>query len=156
MASIPGTTNEGTPFPREPFVFPSFGNIGLPYIVTLSLPGFTIGLPVWFFSTPIISNAPSVLNAHPPHVDPSPSLPIASSSLSSPLPSERSEVGNQLDKKKKKRNIKKKNNIQGAKLPTAAGHVGRNKPVIVNQVGNIDETHKPTDNSQAQIPFQDL
>jgi hypothetical protein len=95
-------------------------------------------------------NAPSVSNAHPPHVDPSPSLPIASSSLSSPLPSERSEVSNQLDKKKKKNN-------QGAKIPTTAGHVGRNKPVIVNQVGNIDETHKPTKKTRKpKYPFRDL
>jgi hypothetical protein len=50
MASVPRTPNEGTPFPVEPFVFPSFGNIGPPYISTLSLPGFTIELPVWFFS----------------------------------------------------------------------------------------------------------
>jgi hypothetical protein len=155
MASIPGTTNAGTHFPRESFVFYSFGNVGPPYIATLSLPGFTIGLLVWLFSTPIISNAPIVSNAHPPHVDPSPSLSIAYSSLSSPLPSERSEVGNQLDKKKKKRKIKKKKNNQGAKLPTTAGHVGRNKLVIVNQVGNIDETHKPTKTTRKpKYPFR--
>jgi hypothetical protein len=52
-----GMTNEGTPFLGEPFVFPSYGNIGPPYIATLSLPGLTIGLLVWFFSTIVISNA---------------------------------------------------------------------------------------------------
>jgi hypothetical protein len=150
MASVPGTTNEGTPFPGEPFIFPSFGNVGPPYIATLSLPGLTIGLPVWFFSTPVILNAPGPSNAspspqeHPPHVDPSPSSPVVSSSLSSPSPSESSEAGNQVDKKKKKRKIKKKKNKQGAKLPTTAGHVGSNQPVTVNQAGNIDEVHKPT------------
>jgi hypothetical protein len=54
MASVPGTTNEGTPFLGEPFVFPSYRNIGPPHIATLSLPGLTIGLPVWLFSTQVI------------------------------------------------------------------------------------------------------
>jgi hypothetical protein len=52
-------TNEGTPAPGEPFVFPSYGNIGPPHITTLSLPGLTIGLPVWLFSTQVILNAVS-------------------------------------------------------------------------------------------------
>jgi hypothetical protein len=46
MASVPGTTNEGTPFPGIPFVSPSVGHVGPPYIATLTLPGLTIGLPV--------------------------------------------------------------------------------------------------------------
>ena len=50
MASVPEMTNEGTPTPGEPFIFPSYGNIGLPHIATLSLLGLMIGLPVWFFS----------------------------------------------------------------------------------------------------------
>jgi hypothetical protein len=54
MALVPRMTNEGTPSPREPFVFPSYGNIGPPHIATLSLPGLTIGLPVWLFSTQVI------------------------------------------------------------------------------------------------------
>jgi hypothetical protein len=59
MASVPEMTNEGTPAPGEPFVFPSYGNIGPPHIATLSLPGLTIGLPVWLFSTQVIPNAVS-------------------------------------------------------------------------------------------------
>jgi hypothetical protein len=117
MPSVPGMTNEGTHFPREPFVFPSYGNIGPPHIVTLSLPGLTIGLPVWLFSTQVISNAVSASvvstspQEHQPHVDPSPSLPIRysspsslarSSSISSSSPSERSPASNLVDKKKKK------------------------------------------------------
>jgi hypothetical protein len=78
MASVPRMTNEGTPFLGEHFVFPSYGNIG-PHISTLSLPGLTIGLLVWFFSTQVILNAVSASVAsnfpqeHQPHVDPSPS-----------------------------------------------------------------------------------
>jgi hypothetical protein len=51
MASVPEMTNEGTSAPGEPFVFLSYGNIGPPHIATLSLPGLTIGLSVWLFST---------------------------------------------------------------------------------------------------------
>ena len=29
-------------------------------MATLNLPGFTLGLPVWFFSTPTVLNAPDV------------------------------------------------------------------------------------------------
>jgi hypothetical protein len=59
MASVPEMTNEGTSAPGEPFIFPSYGNIGPPHIATLSLPGLTIGLPVWLFSTQVIPNAVS-------------------------------------------------------------------------------------------------
>jgi hypothetical protein len=89
MASVPEMTNEGTPAPGEPFVFPSYGNIGPPHIATLSLPGLTIGLLVWLFSTQVILNAVSASvvstspQEHQPHVDPSPSSPIRSSSPSS-------------------------------------------------------------------------
>jgi hypothetical protein len=117
MASIPEMTNEGTPTPGEPFVFPSYGNIGPPHIATLSLLGLTIGLPLWLFSTQVIPNAvsSSVISTspqeHQPHVDPSPYSPIRysspyslarSSSISYSSPSESSQDSNLLDKKKKK------------------------------------------------------
>jgi hypothetical protein len=92
MASIPRMTNEGTPFPGEPFVFPSYRNIGPPYIATLSLPGLTIGLPVWVFSTLVISNAGasdvSTPPTHQPHVDLSPSSLVRSPSIYPSSPSE--------------------------------------------------------------------
>jgi hypothetical protein len=117
MASVPGMTNEGTPAPGEPFVFPSYGNIGPPHIATLSLPGLTIGFPVWLFSTQVIPNAVSASvisispQEHQPHVDPSPSSPVKSSSpsslarspsISSSSSSESSEASNSMNKKKKK------------------------------------------------------
>jgi hypothetical protein len=117
MASVPEMTNEGTPVPGEPFSFPSYGNIGPPHIATLSLPGLTIGLPVWLFSTQVISNvvSASVVNTspqeHQPNVDPSPSSPVrpsspssleSSPSVPSSLSSESSEASNLVNKKKKK------------------------------------------------------
>jgi hypothetical protein len=153
MASVPGMTNEGTPFPGEPFVFPPYGNIGPPHIATLSLPALTIGLLVWLFSTQVIPNAVSgsVVNAfpqeHQPHVDPSPSSPVRSSSpsslarsssISSSSLSKIFEANNLLDKKKKKRNIKKKKNKQGYKLLTTVKHV-RKQLVTDNRAGSGDD-----------------
>jgi hypothetical protein len=46
METIPRTIDQGTPFQGEPLVFPCFGNVGPPYIATLSILGFTIGLAV--------------------------------------------------------------------------------------------------------------
>jgi hypothetical protein len=163
MESVPKMTNEGTPFPGEPFVFPSYGNIGPPHITTLSLPGLTIGLSVWLFSTQVILNAVSASvvrtspQEHQPHVDPSPSSPVRSSSpsplarsssVSSSSPSESSKASNPVDKKKKKRKNKKKKNKQGSKPPTTARHVGK-QPVTDNHVGSVDDakitqtTHNP-------------
>jgi hypothetical protein len=98
---------------REPYTFPSFGNFGPLYIATLSLPGLTIGLPVWLFPTPVISNPPNVSTApntldvsapptHQPHVNFFPSSPIKSPSLSPSFPSESSKASSQVDHKKKK------------------------------------------------------
>jgi hypothetical protein len=163
MASVLGMTNEAIPALGEPFVFPSYENIGPPYITTLSLPGLTIGLPEWLFSTSVILNAASALvlstspQEHQPHVDPSPSSLVRSSSpyslaryssVSSSSSSESSEASNLVDKKKKKMKIKKKKNKQGYKLPTTARHVGK-QPVTINHAGSVDDakitqtTHKP-------------
>jgi hypothetical protein len=153
MASVPEMTNEGTPAPGEPFVFPSYGNIGPPHIATLSLPGLTIGLPVWLFSTQVIPNAVSASvvstspQEHQPHDDPLPSSPVRSSSpsslarsssVSSSSSSESSEPSNSVNKKKKKRKNKKKKTTQGSKLPTFVKHVGK-QPVNVNRAGSVDD-----------------
>jgi hypothetical protein len=82
MASVPVMA----PFLGEPFVFPSYGNIGPPYIATFTLPGLKIGLLVWFFSTTLILNGGasdvSMPPTHQPHVDLSPSSPVRSCSIS--------------------------------------------------------------------------
>jgi hypothetical protein len=153
MASVLEMTNEGTSAPGEPFVFPSYGNIGPPHIATLSLPGLTIGLPVWLFSTQVIPNvvSASVVSTspqeHQPHVDPSLSSLVRSSSpsslarspfVSSSSSSESSEASNSVNKKKKKRKIKKKKDKRGSKPPTVVKHVGK-QPVIVNRAGSVDD-----------------
>jgi hypothetical protein len=153
MASVPEMTNEGTSTPGEPFVFPSYGNIGPPHIATLSLPGLTIGLPVWLFSTQVIPNAVSASvvstspQEHQTHVDPSPSSPVRSSSpsslarspsISSSSSSESSAASNSVNKKKKKRNIKNKKIKQRSKLPTDVKPVGK-QLVTVSRAGSVDD-----------------
>jgi hypothetical protein len=152
MASNPGSTNGGTPSSGEPYTFPSFGNFGPPYVATLSLPGLTIGLPVWLFPTPVIPNPPNVSVApntldvntpptHQPHVDFSPSSPIKSPSISPSSPSESSKASSQVDQKKKKRKEKKKKSPKRTKTPTTSD-VGSKKPVTVNSTGSVDEINK--------------
>jgi hypothetical protein len=144
LESFPKMTNEGTPFLGEPFVFNSYGNISPHYIATLSLPGLTIGLSVWLFSTSVILNA-DVLDVitpptHQPHVDLSLSSSIRYPSISPSLPNESSEVGNQVDKKKKKWKEKKKNQ-KGTKPPTTS-KVGSKQLATVNSTGSVDEVDK--------------
>jgi hypothetical protein len=146
MASVLRMTNEGTPLPGEPFVFPSYGNFGPPYTATLSLPNLIIGLPVWLFSTPVISNAGasyvSTPPTHQPHVDLSPSLSVKSPSISPSSPSESYKVSRKVDKKKKKWKEKKKNHKR-TKPPTIS-NVGSKKPPIVNSVESVDKVNKTT------------
>jgi hypothetical protein len=166
MVSVPGMTNEGTLAPGEPFVFPSYGNIGPPHIATLSLPGLTIGLPVWLFSTQVIPNVVSASvtstspQEHQPHVDPSPSSPVRSSSPSSlarstfvsySSSSESFEASNPVNKNKKKRNNNKKKIKQGSKLPTTVKHVGK-QLVTVNLAGSVDDVKITQTTRKAKYP----
>ena len=56
MATFSEFTNQGIPLEGIPGHFPPFGNVGAPYMATLSLPGLTVGLPVWLFSTSVVPN----------------------------------------------------------------------------------------------------
>jgi len=85
-------------------------------MATLSLPGITIGLPVWLFSTPVVQNAMISLqsNTSPvdPEVDPYPSSLFVSPSPSSSSLGESSDTSNEVAEKKKKAKEKKKKPIQ--------------------------------------------
>ena len=115
MATFPGFTNLSSPPDGNPGHFPPLGNVGAPYMATLSLPGLTVRLPVWLFSTslvPAVSAAnPSVPPPEQHHVDPkvdlSPSTPTSTSS-SCTSPGEILDSNNQVAKKKKKKTKKKK------------------------------------------------
>ena len=62
----------------NPCTIPLTGNVGVPLMAILNLPGFTLGLPVLLFSTPTIMNAPdasqvsSLYQGHQNTASPSP------------------------------------------------------------------------------------
>ena len=120
MAIVPECTNQGIPLNENPSTFPFFRNVGPPYMATLSLLGFKIGLLVWLFSASLALKAPIVppqsdaspqqssSSQHPqPHVEPLPSSPNISSSLSSSSLGKSLDASNQVAKKKKKGKKKK-------------------------------------------------
>ena len=119
-------TNQGFPSEGNPSPFPAFGNVGAPYMATLSLPGLTVGLPVWLFSTSVVPNVSvtgqSVPPPEPHHIDSkvdlSPSSPVSSSSSSTSL-GESLDSSTQVAKKKtkKKKSDKREANSAAIALP---------------------------------------
>jgi hypothetical protein len=85
MAKFLGNTNQGTSSQVDSCSFPFFGNVGVPLMATLYIPGLNVGLPVWLGTIPNVANdidasQLSTLNhGHP--VD------VSSSAKSSPPPS---------------------------------------------------------------------
>ena len=84
-------------------------------MATLSLPGFTIGLPIWLFSTSVVQDAIIPLQSNQPlvdtEVDPSPSSLFVSPSPSSSSLGENSDASNQVAEKKKKGKEKQNKNL---------------------------------------------
>jgi len=120
MAKVPGDTNQGAPSQGDSCAFPFFGNVGVPLMATLYIPGLNVGLPVWLGTIP---NVPNALDAsklstlcHGHNVD------VPSSTKSYPPPfafsSESIATSNQKSKRNRKRKNKKK------KSPTSTSHVG--------------------------------
>ena len=108
MATFPEFTNQGIPSNGNPGHFPPFGNVGAPYMEILSLPGLTVGFPVWFFSTSVVPNVSATGQSVPPpeqhfvdcKMNLSPSSPVSMSSSSTSL-GESLDLSNQVAKKKK-------------------------------------------------------
>ena len=73
---------------ETPCTIPLTGNVGVPLMATLNLPGFTLGIPVWLFSTPTVLNAPgasqvsSLYQGHQNATSPSPIVDSPSPSTS--------------------------------------------------------------------------
>ena len=92
VVTDPESIDQGISFDGNPSPFPPFGNIGAPYMGTLSLMGLTICFPVWLFSTSLVQNvmissqsstSPTGQNQPPvdPKVDPLPSSSSPSESI---------------------------------------------------------------------------
>jgi len=50
------STNQRVPLEGNPSPSSYWGDVGAPHMGTFSLPGLTIGLPVWLFSTFVVQN----------------------------------------------------------------------------------------------------
>ena len=59
MAKTPMKINQEIPMLGTPCTLSLTGNVGVPLMATLKLPGFTLGILVWLFSTPIVMNYPN-------------------------------------------------------------------------------------------------
>ena len=130
MKTFSEFTNEGIPAEGNPGPFLAFGNVGAPYMATLSLPGLTVGLPVWLFSTYVVPNISVTVQLVPPpeqhHVDSKVDLSPYSSvsvSSSSTLPGESLNSSNQVAKKKKKTKKKKSDKREAKAAATASKHI---------------------------------
>ena len=57
MAKVLDDTNQGTPLQGDSCAFPFFGNVGVPLMATLYIPGLNVGLPVWLGTIPNVPNS---------------------------------------------------------------------------------------------------
>jgi hypothetical protein len=57
MAKFPNDTNQGIPMQGDSCDFPFFGNVGVPLMATLYIPGLNVGLLVWLGTIPNVPNA---------------------------------------------------------------------------------------------------
>jgi hypothetical protein len=130
MAKVTYYTNQGTPSQGDSFDFPFFGNVGVPLMATLYIPGLNVGLPVWLGTIPNVPNAlyASQLSTlcHGNHVD------VPSSTKSYPLPSTFSGESIANCNQKYKRNKTMKNKKK--KSPTSMSHVGDRSSTYASHV----------------------
>ena len=161
MAEIPESSNQEIPFHVDPCNFSCFGNVGPPMMATLSLPGLTIGLPVWLFSIQNVPNVPNVPNdspvrstcqRHHTNTDPFLSTHAKSFSPSSSSSGESSVTSNhKSSSSKKKKNRKKKPNHEN-KLATSGHHVEDNPLASSSQAGGQRSTIVgPSDNNHHEV-----
>jgi hypothetical protein len=110
MVKTPKGTNQGTLVHGDPCAFPCFLDIGPPMMATLNLPRFTVGLLVWLFTNPVVSNAldasqvSTLCQEHQTNLDPSHSSPIKSSPPPSSSSGESTTTSNQNPRNKKRKN----------------------------------------------------
>jgi hypothetical protein len=135
VAKFPNDTNQGTPSQGDFCAFPFFGNVGVPLLATLYIPGLNVGLLVWLGTIP---NVPNSLEASQLrtlcHGNP---IDVSSSAKSSPPPSPASGESTVTSNRKSKRNRKRKNRKK--KSPTSMSHVGDRSKTSESHV----EDHHP-------------
>jgi hypothetical protein len=120
MDKFPDDTNQRTPSQGDSCAFPFLGNVGVPLMATLYIPGLNVGLQVWLGTIPNVLNVLDSYHfhtlCHGNHVD------VPSSTNSSPPPSpalgESIVTSNRNPKQSRKRKNRK------TKSPTSTSHVG--------------------------------
>ena len=108
MANTPLNIKQEIPMLGTPCTIPLMRNVSVPLMATLNLPGFTLGLLVWLFSTPTVLNAldasqvSTLYQGHQNTISPSPVV-------SSPPPStscgESTDTSNRQSKRSKEGRI---------------------------------------------------
>jgi len=107
------------PLGGNPSPFSSWGEIRAPHMATLSLPGLTIGLPVWLFSTSVVMNTAIPEQSSQQLNDPHVALKASTSSNSSSLPSsslgkaEKEKTKYLRRRRKRRRKRRKKRSLKG-------------------------------------------
>ena len=129
-------------------------------MATLNLPGFTLGLPVWLFSTPTALNAPNasqVSSLYQGHQNTASPSPVVDSLPPSTSCSESTDTSNRQSKRSKRRRNRKKEHKKGGThstsrsqvephhlasvvhargtYPTSTGHVGYKNTTYASQFG---------------------
>ena len=115
-------------------------NDGVPLMATMNLPGFTLGIPVWLFSTPNVLNDPnasqvsSLYHGHQNTASPSPVV-------DSPLPStscgESTDTSNRQSKRSKRRRNRKKTHKKEGTCSTSASQVEPHHLTSIDHAGGI-------------------
>lgn len=124
MTNIPVESNQGTPPKWDHCAFPFFGNVGTPLMATLNIPGLTIGLPIWLWSTLNILNV--IEASHMTVLFQGYRMGVNCSCFApnkSRLPLSPPSCNNKSKKKRKRKN-KKKNSSLHESSPTSSSHVG--------------------------------
>ena len=119
------------------------GNVGVPFMATLNLPGFTLGLLVWLFSTPTVLNAlgasqvSSLYQEHQNIASPSPIVDSPTPSISC---GESTDTSNQQSKRSKRRRNRKKTHKKGGTHSTSTSQVEPHHPVYAVHAGGTYPT----------------
>ena len=111
---------------ETPCTIPLTVSVGVHLMATLNLSGFTLGLPVWLFSTPTILNAldaSQVSSLYQGHQNTTSPSPIVDSPPPSTSCSERTDTSNRQSKRSKRRMNRKKAHKKGGTHSTSASQV---------------------------------
>ena len=139
MSNTPLNTNQVIPMLETILLT---GNVGVPLMATLNLPGFTLGLPVWLFFTPTVLNAPDasqVSSLYQGHQNTaSPSLVVDSPPSTSC--DESTDTSNRQSKRSKRSRNWKKAHKKGGTYSTSVSQVEPHHPASVVHAGGTHPT----------------